>query len=147
MSDTAVPPGFQPHTRRSPFTDPWQPLYVRVDGHDVALGTVLCEAHCNSRGLVHGGFIGALADNAMGLSVAEAIRADGQSATGLVTTNLSVDYSGQASVGDWLQTRSEVVQLGGTLAFARAVLVSGDRTVAQAHATFRVMRPKADKSP
>ena len=29
MTDTDIPDGFEPHFRKSPLTDPWEPLYRR----------------------------------------------------------------------------------------------------------------------
>ena len=66
----AVPEGFASHDRKSPVTDPWEPLFARQRDGVVELGLVLRPAHCNSRGFVHGGVIAALADNATGLSAA-----------------------------------------------------------------------------
>ena len=65
----SVPAGFKLHERTSPLTSPWAPIYRKVDDRSVHLGVYLREGHCNSRGLVHGGFIAALADNTMGLSL------------------------------------------------------------------------------
>ena len=71
MSD--VPAGFEPHVRKSPFTDPWEPLYARTTDRAVIIGLRLALPHCNSRGLIHGGLIAALADNAMGYTCAQAL--------------------------------------------------------------------------
>lgn len=82
---TDVPPGWRLHTRRSPLTQPWEPLYARVltddDGRPqaVALALRVAEPHCNARGFAHGGLLSALADNAMGLS-AVAVASAGRSA-------------------------------------------------------------------
>ena len=29
MTDTDIPAGFEPHFRKSPLTDPWEPLYSK----------------------------------------------------------------------------------------------------------------------
>src|ERR1700741_2652160 len=63
-----IPEGFEPHFRKSPLTDPWEPIYSRKTPNAVILGLRLAKPHTNSRGLIHGGLIAALADNAMGLS-------------------------------------------------------------------------------
>lgn len=133
-----APDGFIPHSRRSPFTDPFEPLFAKVDGENYSLGTRLRPVHCNSRGLVHGGFIATLADNAMGLSCGVALSQAGRKVLGMVTVNLAVDYVGQAKLGDWLETQSTVIKLGGTLAFLETRLVSNGVTVARANATFKV---------
>lgn len=137
--DSANPPaGFNPHARRSPFTDPFEPLFARINADDYSLGTRLRPVHCNSRGLVHGGFIATLADNAMGLSCGLALSQAGRKVLGMVTVNLAVDYVGRAKVGDWLETHSTMVKLGGSLAFVETRLLSNDTIVARANATFKV---------
>src|SRR5439155_1479427 len=67
---TDIPEGFERHTRRSPLTDPWEPLYSKRTDKAVIIGLRLAKPHTNGRGLIHGGLIAALADNAMGHSCA-----------------------------------------------------------------------------
>ena len=57
-----IPDGFAHHLRRSPLTTPWEPIYYKRSSDAVILAVRLAEAHTNSRGLAHGGFITALAD-------------------------------------------------------------------------------------
>jgi uncharacterized protein (TIGR00369 family) len=133
--DHPPPEGFAPHFRKSPVTDPWEPLFSRkVDGA-VQIGTWLREAHCNSRGLLHGGVIAALADNAMGLSCGASL----PSVQGLVTISLTVDYVGSAKIGQWLQVEPRVLKTGRSMGFADALITAGGATVARASATFRVL--------
>ncbi len=68
MTATDIPEGFERHTRRSPLTDPWEPLYSKQTDKAVIIGLRLAKPHTNGRGLIHGGLIAALADNAMGHS-------------------------------------------------------------------------------
>ena len=35
---THVPEGFQPHTRKSGFTAPWEPIYHRPHDNGISLG-------------------------------------------------------------------------------------------------------------
>jgi acyl-coenzyme A thioesterase PaaI-like protein len=63
------PSGFAIHTRTSPATRGWEPLYAATDTGVFRLGIVIADAHCNSRGMLHGGVIATLADNACGLSL------------------------------------------------------------------------------
>jgi uncharacterized protein (TIGR00369 family) len=131
---TDVPEGFAPHFRRSPVTDPWEPLYSRRLDGAVQIGTWLREAHCNSRGLLHGGVIAALADNAMGLSCVASMPAP----HGLVTVSLTVDYVGTAKMGQWLQVEPRVLRMGKSMGFADALISADGATIARASATFRV---------
>ena len=132
---TDPPEGFLPPFRKSPVTDPWEPLFSRQIGSVVQIGLWLREAHCNSRGFVHGGVIAALADNAMGLSCGKSL----PSAEGLVTISLNVDYAGTARTGQWLQIEPRVLRTGRSMAFADAVIAADGQIVARASATFRVL--------
>jgi uncharacterized protein (TIGR00369 family) len=133
---SASPPeGFAPHFRKSPVTDPWEPLFSRKLDGVIQIGLTIRAAHCNSRGLPHGGVIAALADNAMGLSCGGTL----PSANGLVTVSLSVDYLGSAKLGQWLQVEPRVLRVATSMAFADALVTADGAIVARASASFRVM--------
>ena len=135
----APPADFLPHDRKSPLTDPWEPLFSRkVDGA-VQLGLWIDRPHTNSRGFAHGGLISALADNAMGLTCGLAL--DGGSS--LVTVNLAVDFVGAAQIGQWLQVAPRLVRPGATLCFVEALVTADGQPCARANATFRVVGRKA----
>lgn len=134
-----IPAGFERHDRRSPMTDPWEPLYRRLSGDTLVLGLRAGPAHCNSRGFVHGGLISTLADNAMGLSCARRL---GDLAS-LVTVNLTVDFLGPAHTGQWLEFDTAFVRPGGTLCFTQAFVTADGQPCARANAVFRVVRRAA----
>ena len=144
MTDAGVPDGFVRHFRRSGLTDPWEPLYSRhVDGA-VRIGLRAGPAHANSRGFVHGGLIAALADNAMGLSCGELLRAAGAEVlAGLVTVNLAMDFIGAAKVGQWLEVRPSVLRTGARLSFCTALILADEALCARANATFAAVRAAA----
>ncbi len=129
----APPEGFAPHFRKSPVTDPWEPLYSRQVEGAVQIGFHLREAHCNSRGRLHGGVIAALADNAMGLSCGKVLA----SVQGLVTASLAVDYVGAAKLGQWVQIEPRVLRTGRSMSFADALVTADGALIARANAAFR----------
>jgi uncharacterized protein (TIGR00369 family) len=134
VSAASTPPeGFERHFRKSPVTEPWEPLYSRVSALSVEVGLVIAGTHCNSRGFVHGGVIAALADNAMGLSCGKVLG----SVQGLVTVNLAVDYVGTARIGQWLQVEPRVLRTGRSMSFADALVTADGSLVARASASFR----------
>ena len=140
MSEAIVPDGFERHFRRSALTDPWEPLYSRKLEDRLQMGIVLAEPHCNSRGLVHGGLIATLADNAMGLSCVFALANQGREVGGgLVTISLHTDYLGSAKLGQWLEIDPEPVKTGGSVCFARAIIRGDGKPVAMANATFKIL--------
>jgi uncharacterized protein (TIGR00369 family) len=134
-----APPGFARHDRKSPLTDPWEPLWSRKTGDTVILAIRAGPAHTNSRGFVHGGLITALADNAMGLSSARRLGG----VASLVTVNLTVDFLGPALTGQWLEFDTVFVKPGSTLCFAQAFVTADGQPCARANATFRVVKRSA----
>jgi uncharacterized protein (TIGR00369 family) len=138
MTATDIPEGFKPHFRKSPFTDPWEPLYSKKTDKAVIMGLRLATPHTNARGLIHGGLIASLADNAMGYSCAQAMGW----ASSLVTISLAVDFVGSAAIGQWLAVESEVIRTGSTICFAQSLLKADDAVIARANGTFRVVPKK-----
>src|SRR6516165_2819031 len=140
MTTTDIPEGFEPHFRKSPLTDPWEPLYSRRTDKAVIMGLRLARPHTNARGLIHGGLIAALADNAMGYSCAQAT--GWNTKMSLVTISLAVDYVGTADLGQWLAVECEVIKTGSTICFAQALIRADDVVIARANGTFRVVPKK-----
>ena len=139
MTSTEIPVGFEPLSRRSPLTEPWQPLYSRRTENAVIIGLRLARPHTNGRGLIHGGLIAALSDNAMGYSCAHVM----SGVSSLVTIGLAVDFVGTAQVGQWLAIETEVIRTGSTICFAQSLIKADGIVIARANATFRVV-PKKD---
>lgn len=139
MTSSDIPHGFERHFRQSPLTDPWEPIYSRRTENAVVIGLRLATPHTNSRGLIHGGLIASLADNAMGLSCG--LKLDGGGSR-LVTVGLAIDFIGTAQIGQWLAVESEVIRTGATLCFAQCLVTADDVAIARANGTFRVVKTK-----
>ncbi len=137
----SVPQGFDPHFRKSNFTNPWEPLYSQVLEDRVQLGLIADAPHTNSRGFVHGGLIAALSDNAMGLSCGIVLKAQ----PGLVTVNLVTDFVSTARTGQWILFDTEVIKTGRTLCFAQCLVTADGKLVARTNATFSVFGSKDTK--
>jgi uncharacterized protein (TIGR00369 family) len=138
MTTAEIPEGFERHFRQSPLTDPWEPLYSRRTDKAVFIGLRLAKPHTNGRGLIHGGLIATLADNAMGYSCAQQTGWT----TSLVTISLAVDFVGTAEVGQWLAVESDVIKTGSTICFAQSLIKANDVVIARANGTFRVVPKK-----
>jgi uncharacterized protein (TIGR00369 family) len=138
-----IPQGFERHFRQSPLTDPWEPLYSKRTDRAVIIGLRLGTPHTNGRGLIHGGLIATLADNAMGHSCAHVMGGS----SSLVTIGLAVDFVGTAQVGQWLAVEPEVIRTGRTICFAQSLIKADDVVIARANGTFRVVpKPAASKN-
>jgi uncharacterized protein (TIGR00369 family) len=137
-----IPAEFEPHFRKSPVTAPWEPLYSRRRADGVDLAFEVQPAHCNSRGLLHGGVLAALCDNVMGLSLATMLRGEAN----IVTISLALDYLDSARIGDLVIIVPRVVRAGGSLGFCDALATSGDRPIARANASFSIRILDAGRS-
>jgi uncharacterized protein (TIGR00369 family) len=136
MTSADIPHGFSPQTRKSPLTDPWEPIYSKETEEALILGLRLAKPHTNARGFAHGGLIAALADKAMGHSCGRKLGG----VPSLVTVSLSVDFIGSGQIGQWLVIETDVIKTGGTLCFAQCRVTADGITVARANATFRVVK-------
>lgn len=148
---TDIPSGFTPHSRKSPVTEAWQPLYARTERGVYELGFILNTCHCNGRGLLHGGVIAALADNAMGLSLGMArLKSDHvedgktKAVSGIVTTSLHVDYIGMAQIGQWISLVPRVVTTSRRTGIVDALIYADETLIARANATFKVLISETD---
>ncbi|MBR0912504.1 PaaI family thioesterase [Bradyrhizobium japonicum] len=138
MTSTDIPDGFEPLFRKSPLTEPWEPLYAKNTDKAVIVGLRLARPHTNGRGLIHGGLIAALADNAMGYSCALVTNWT----TSFVTVSLSVDFVGSAEIGQWCSIESDVIKTGKTICFAQCLIKADGVVIARASGTFRVVPKK-----
>ena len=135
MTNTDIPDGFEPLFRKSPLTEPWEPLYSKSTDKAVIIGLRLARPHTNGRGLIHGGLITSLADNAMGYSCALVTNWT----TSFVTVSLSVDFVGSAEIGQWCAIESDVIKTGKTICFAQCLVKADGVVIARASGTFRVV--------
>lgn len=96
----------------------------------------------NSRGVVHGGFIGLLADSAMGRAMASVLPAGGRQ----LSFDLKVSFISPAEPGETLRAAARVVHRGRRTGVAECrVEGEGGRLVATASGTF-VVSPKTEGS-
>ena len=129
------PDGFFRRERRSPLTDPWEPIYSKESDDRVDIGVWIREPHCNARGFAHGGLISALADNSMGHSCVKQLGGPNN----LVTVNLSIDFLGVARMDQWLEVVSSVVKTGRSLCFVECKVIADGEMCIRETATFKVL--------
>lgn len=134
--DEAVPEGFGPLFRTSPLLDTLGPFYGKGTGANLVIGLRVAEKHTNSRGTVHGGVIATMGDVALGYTMAFSSDPPRRA----LTANLSIDYTGSAKVGDWIEARVDAYKIGKTLAFANAYLTVDGVQIARASAVFAVVK-------
>lgn len=132
---TAIPDGFEPLARSSPFLDLVGPLYSRRTEDGLLIGFLAEDRHCNTSGFVHGGFLSTVADIALGYNAA----GFGGKETPMVTASITIDFAGSARAGDWVVYSTEVQKVGKKLAFANCYAHVGDARIARASGLFSVL--------
>jgi acyl-coenzyme A thioesterase 13 len=129
-----IPDGFAPFEPQGPFIEHVGPVLVRDGAHGPVFGLRVEERHTNHRGTIQGGMLSTFADFALG----RAIEADADDGKERATVSLTVDFLKPAKPGDWIESRTRVERVGGTLAFADCSLTVEGREVVRARAVWVV---------
>jgi uncharacterized protein (TIGR00369 family) len=130
----SAPDGFEPFPNQGPFLEHIGPIYVHEENDELVLGVQTEERHANHRGTVQGGLLSTFADLALG----RAIEADANDGKDRATVSLTVDFLKPAKPGDWIESRTRVDRIGGTLSFADCSLTVDDREIVRARAVWVV---------
>ena len=131
MTESATS-NFKPVFRSSPFLDAMGSFQYHGWGEDLVMGVRVEKQACNARGIAHAGFLTGLADVALGYSLSTSTDPPGR----YLTVNLSLDFSGNAKLGDWLETSVDIQKIGKRLAFANAYIQVNESRIARASAVF-----------
>ena len=129
-----VPAGFRTFEKQGPFLEEVGPVHVRESGHELVFGLRTEQRHANHRGTVQGGLLSTFADFALG----RAIEADADDGKDRATVSLTVDFLKPAKPGAWIESRTRVDRVGGTLAFADCSLTVDGREVVRSRAVWVV---------
>ena len=126
--------GFVAYDEQGPFVEHIGPVQVREGGGEVVFGLRAEDRHANHRGTIQGGLLSTLADFALG----RAIEADADDGKDRATVSLTVDFLKPAKPGDWIESRTRVDRVGGTLAFADCSLTVEGEEIVRARAVWVV---------
>lgn len=156
---TQIPEGFSPVETVSPFIANNGPFYFKTIKPGQVFGLRVAQKHCNRGNRLHGGMVCTIADIAIGHNIGLLLWAEGraqeastepnaQPTSGppgapMATVSMSTDFTGSASLGDWVEVEVDVHRLGGSLAFANAYLACNARRIARVSAVFKIIRSKA----
>ncbi len=132
----SIPCGFERLDSISPFHELVGPLYKKAEPDAFHVGMVVARKHLNTHGVVHGGMICTLVDFAMGYAARFVTDPPRQ----LVTTSLSVDFAGNARVGDWIEARVDIMRPGRQVAFVNCFVFHAGERIARGSGTFLVLR-------
>ena len=110
---------------RGPFTTHNGPVYHKP-GDAFVRGFRALQRHCNSFGIVHGGWLMTFTDGVLGSAVWEATK------TRSLTLRMNSDFVGMVRAGEWVEGRGLVTRATRSLVFARAELTTGGKSPAAA---------------
>jgi uncharacterized protein (TIGR00369 family) len=92
------------------------------------------EKHNNIGGVVHGGMLATLLDNAMGRVASKAV---GDKL--VVTIQLNTYFISKASPGELIECEAQVVRAGGSIVFMQGTLRIASRIVATADGVWKIL--------
>ena len=134
-----VPKDFRVFDTKSRFVRLCGPMYEKIyEDNTVGLGLLLDEQHLNQLDLAHGGILMTLADNAMGRTLS--YQSDWQ--TSYVTLSMNSQFMQAAKIGEFIHAKATVQRKGRRLVFLECEILSGDKVLFYASATFAVMGSK-----
>ena len=129
-----APEGFEPYADQGPFLEHVGPVLHRRDEDGPVFGLRVEDRHTNHRGTVQGGLLSTFVDFAMG----RAIEAESDDDKDRATVSLTVDFLKPAMPGDWIESRTRVERVGGTLSFADCALTVDGREIVRGRAVWVV---------
>ncbi len=110
------------------------PLWSRREEHGWAYGMIAEANHINAAGLVHGGMLMSLADQALSVVVWEAM-----DRTPCVTVQLDTHFLAAVHPGDFVQARAQVTRKSRSLVFVQGSLVVQGDPVLTASGIWKVV--------
>lgn len=111
--------------------------FVSADEKEVVIALDAKEHHTNSMGIIHGGVLTSLMDQAMGMAATAAKDQDN-----CVTTNINVHFMSPMTTGRLIVT-ARVLHMAGRSLTTEARIHNGEGTLGcLATATFRVVKRK-----
>lgn len=130
----AIPHGWEVRHFEEPdgFSVLIGPLLSRREGDGWVHGVVAEARHLNARGVVHGGLIASLADQALGMTVWDAVGRHP-----CATVQLNVQYVAAARAGEFLTVHGEVIRVTRSVVFVRGLVAADGRTVAMADGVWK----------
>lgn len=113
------------------------PFWARREPGEVKrwrYGFLAEKRHANIGGVVHGGMLMSFADDMLGMAVWES--AGRKPCT---TVQLNTHFISPARIGEFVESRAEVMRATRTVVFVRGMLVVGDRTVVSADGVWKIL--------
>jgi uncharacterized protein (TIGR00369 family) len=125
--------GWRIISNNTAFGDLVGPIW-RLDGERPRFGFVVAAKHLNRTGILHGGMLMTLADNAMAIAAREAIGSKRHA-----TIELNIQFVGGVKLGEFVEAYPEVVRATRSLMFMAAKMFVGDRVVVTTNGIWKIL--------
>lgn len=113
------------------------PLLARRDGDRWVYGLATDSRHANAIGVIHGGTLCALADQAMSVIAWEA--AERQP---VVTIHMDTSFIASAAPGDFLEAEARITARTGSMLFVEATVTRTGEDVIRASCVMKIVKPR-----
>ena len=115
-------------------------VYAKQDGEDVRYGFIAKPQHQNRRGVLHGGVLAAFADRALALAGRRVNDGLPQA-----TIELSLRFIDAVQIGEFVESKQEVMRKTRSVIFVRGTLMVGTRIVATADGIWKILASRQSK--
>ena len=137
----AADQGFEPLTAVGAFTDLVGPMFHKtLDDGSRLLAMLALDKHLNAGGIVHGGLLMTLTDNALGRHVYHQM----PKGTTMVTISLNTDFVSAARAGDWLIGEARIVRATRSVVFVEGGVRKDDTPIINAQGIWKILRRPDD---
>lgn len=133
----AVPAGFieLPFGGGEHFLTLTGPLWAKREKDKLVLGFRVERRHCNIGGVCHGGMLMTFADMQLSLGA----RFDSEGEFGFMpTVNLTADFLAPASLGAWVEGRTDLLRVTRNFLFCQCIITSNGAPVVRASGIMKV---------
>ena len=134
------PEGFKRLPQGSGFNQYFGPVYGKLVDGKLRLGMRVGHRHMNPHGTCHGGILASFAD--MQIFVTEHQERD-LADTVKPTINLSIDLISPAVLGDWLESRTELLKATKSVLFLSTIASVDDRIIFRSSGIYKISKKEA----
>jgi uncharacterized protein (TIGR00369 family) len=118
------------------FGDLVGPIWMREEGEHLRFGFVVAPKHLNRAGNLHGGMLMTLADQSMAIAARKATGAKRHA-----TIELNTQFVGGVRLGEFVESRPEVVRATRSVVFMAAKMFVGTRVVVTTSGIWKIIEP------
>ena len=126
--------GWEEISNHTAFGDLVGPIWRRTDGERLRFGFTVAPKHLNRAGNLHGGMLMTVADQSMAMTARVATGGKPHA-----TIELNLQFVGGVKLGEFVESRPEVVRATRSLVFMQAQMFVGPRVVVTTNGIWKIL--------